>query len=153
MERHALALATLEPVGVPTETFRMCMESDPCFGRDFDKIADECKACVLPVVYRGKLRMMNDVCRALTAGRDAPGDINRLTSRDVMDRLLAGASVQDLFDDVLAEADPDDGARAARQLLYLRFRYLRKEAGFVPPKLPTLKELALARRERVAAGR
>lgn len=138
-------------IGGDTDAFNRFLETDdPCFGRFYSASSGECKDCVAPVLENGQVFLLKEVCRTRTAvgkgGRAPTGTarINRLPSRDVMDRLSAGKSATDIFLEILGAADIDFLGREARQYLYDSFYYLRESHGVVTPDLPKLKELKTA---------
>jgi hypothetical protein len=120
---------------------------DPCFGEHYAKRAEECKNCTAPVIVNGRLVLLNELCEARTKGADDPLQLKRLTSQDVLDRLQSGASILDIFDEILADNDLDDAAVQARSILAARLRYLQKEYDLPVPSAPKTKELKQEMRE------
>lgn len=136
----------MDPVGADRELFRQYLEEhDPCFGFDFAKTADECKACTAPVVIDGELYLLREVCKDVSAGADTPTDLNRLTSQDVRRRRVQGKSVEDIFWEIVGDSDPRVAGVEARSILYSRFKYLHDEYGLPMPDIPRTDELIRTR--------
>lgn len=117
---------------------------DPCFGEDFAKTADACKECTAPVVVDGEIYLMREVCRAICRGALKPTRLNRLTSRDVRDRLFEGATVEEIWAEILGDSDPEAAGAEARKLLYNRLYYIERNYDYPTPDLPTTDELVQA---------
>lgn len=117
-------------------------EEDPCFGRLHSKASSECKICLAPVIYEGRLFLMNEICEARTHGAQDPSQLLKLTSRDILQRLEAGQSVQAIFEEILKDNDPHTMGTLARNLIAGRFQYIQNELGVPVPKLPRAKALA-----------
>ncbi len=115
-------------------------EEDPCFGKHYKAKAQECVECQAIVVHRGILCTLNTVCRAVCAGQDSVSGLHRLTSADILERIQAGASIQELFAEVLADSNPDELAYHARTLLSRRLNYLSRK-GIPVPEVPTTQAL------------
>lgn len=134
-------LITLIGSTFPAEDFTQYLEKDdPCFEKAFAKSAKECKECRAPVLMDGKIHLLRDVCEARTRGADSPTQLKRLTSQEVLDRLVGGAEPPELFREVLADSDPDIAGAAARALIKQRLNYL-EQKGIPVPDLPRTKEL------------
>ncbi len=115
-------------------------EEDPCFGKHYKAKASECAECQAIVVHRGVLCTLSTVCRAVCAGQDSVSGLHRLTSADILERIQAGATIQELFAEVLADANPDELAYHARTLLSRRLDYLSRK-GIPVPEVPTTQAL------------
>ena len=131
----------LQAVGVPQELFDSYLPNDPCFGRRYAKSVRECQECLLPVVMEGRLHLLNEVCKARTEGLKKISPITRLTSQDILERLNAGVSAREIFEEILGDADPATAAVEARTLLKVRMMYLQRKTGLPMPALPPTKEL------------
>lgn len=137
-------LPTLEPIGLEMgaeQYTRFLQERDPCFGRHFAKTVEACKRCRAPVIMEGQVYLLLEVCRGVSEGQDRPHRLNRLTSQDVFQRLQEGATTQDIFEEILAQNDPDVAAVAARQILARRLRYLERKHEVPVPDLPKTEQL------------
>jgi len=127
------------------------LEED-CFGKSYNKQAAECKVCIAPLLVDGRVVLCNEVCAAYCKGDTYKGGLNRLSSNDVAERLEKGASVADIFTEVLGAAQPEEYYKAARMLLYNRLRHLQQVKGMVTPALPPREELLHAVRSGKGAG-
>lgn len=125
----------------PDEFTRFLEEQDPCFGKHFAKTAPECQRCLAPIIVQGRLSFVRDLCEAQCKGAESPQLLRDLTTQDIIQRLEQGKSVEEIFVEVLGDADPKLAADAARQLLYRRFYYMRKTLDLPTPELPPMKEL------------
>lgn len=125
----------------PGEFLRVLKERVPCFGKDFAKTAKECRSCLAPVVVQGKLHLLREICQARSRGAATYAQLVILTTQDVIERLERGKGVEEIFAEVLGDADPDLQAAAARQLISLRLVYMKRDLGLPTPKLPPRKEL------------
>lgn len=139
----------MEPIGVNRHLaarFRELVASDAdCFGQRYASSSAECRACVAPVRVDDRVLLVNEACRAAAHGRPlgtAGGDIVRLTSSDVAERLAAQRSVPEIFAEIVGSGDMSEPlARTARRFLYDRLYYLDREKGLPVPELPSLEEL------------
>jgi hypothetical protein len=131
----------MEFIGVKdnVKTLKVLATKDPCFGKEFAKSASECKACVAPVAYQGKVHLLKEICAMLCNGAQSPVSLRRLTSSDVRERIEKGASMQEIFEEILADNDPAIAATEARALLYQRVNYIKKSLPV--PNVPTTEEL------------
>lgn len=128
-------------VGGDSEAFNRYLKDDPCLGQHFSSTDSVCAECVAPVIVRGQLHLMKDVCRARLSGSDTPEDLVRLTSQDVLAMLQRGDSVEDIFACILNGARIEDHASMARKVLNARLRYLERTYDVPVPNLPTVEEL------------
>lgn len=128
-------------IGVPDAAEYFEQGGDPCFGKYYAKTAPECVMCVAPVVIDGKVRLMRDVCAARSKGAENTVDLERLTSRDVAQRIERGEPLHTIFAAILGDAPPEIAASAARQILVDRLLYLKSTGARIPEEVPRVKEL------------
>lgn len=135
-------MSTFSVVGLPDPAVVEFLESgtDLCFGKYFAKSTHECIICRAPVVMDKKLYLMKEVCAMKCTGNGSVAKLNRLTAREIMERLERGATLASIFREILGSASPDLMASAARQLLVDRMVYL-KTVGFDPGPIPRTKDL------------
>jgi hypothetical protein len=112
-----------------------------CFGKHHAKTVKECRECTAPVIIEGELYLFRELCQARTQGAESLSKLKTLTTQDVIDRLQRGKSVEEIFSEILGDADPETQAATARHLLYLRFVYMQRNLELPTPHLPPRKEL------------
>lgn len=140
-------------IGGDSEAFNRFLESDdPCFGRSFAASAPECKNCTAAVIADGQIFLLNEVCRdrtqAAKAERPVPKSarINRMSAQEVMRRLEVGRTAEQIFFEVLGQADIEMAGSEARQYLYGVLHYLKQTYKLPVPGLPRLRALKEARK-------
>lgn len=130
-------------IGIPVEDQTAAIEyletGDICFGKHFAKTAQACIACRSPVLVNGKVLVFRDLCVMKCVG-STNITLNKLTSKQVMERLERGESLASIFAEILGDVHPGVAASQARQVLVDRLVYL-KTVGIDPGPVPLTKDL------------
>lgn len=135
-----------EVLGAPGAAEFLNTAVDPCFGKQFAKSAKTCIECRAPVLIEGKIKLMREVCAARSRGADTPFELQKLSTRDVVQRLERGDTLQMIFREIIGGAPEEVAGPAARQLLVDRLLYL-KSTGTSVPDVPKTKELLNGKHE------
>ena len=115
-------------------------DGDVCFGKSFAKSAPECISCRAPVVFQGRLHLMKEICAAKVLGSAGVEHINKIPARVVLERFESGASVFDVFREIVGDSTVEHTGALARQVLVDRLAYL-TSIGFKAPEVPRTKVL------------
>lgn len=93
------------------------------------------------MIFEGEFFFLRDLCGAQSRGERSPTSLKRLTSRDIISRLSLGKTPEEIFMEVLGDADLDGHGGDARALIANRFTYISRDMELPVPDLPYLKEL------------
>lgn len=134
--RDVVPLLVPDP-GMAAAYLRGDVGEDPCFGYGYDAGSDDCRRCCMAVDDGGTLRLCWELCRELTEGTPATERVARnLGSREVMARLSAGASADEILAEIAGAGADAPAVDAAREVLSRRFGYLRRKGVPVPDVPP-----------------
>lgn len=133
--------STLHLIGGDSVVFNELLSDESnCFGRRYAASSAVCQECLTPVIGQGTLLLLKEVC-ALECSKATPGQLKRLTSRDVLERLHGGQSIGQIFYEILNGTNPKINGTVARTLLHDRLWYIKNTMGTPVPVLPPTKEL------------